>query len=77
MEVRKANGTTTAQPTNSLETKILESASESLSQRINDVRTTIAALVAKIETDPYLNWPSFLGTGQFYIILDALGILEF
>ena len=42
------------------EAKALEAASESLLARINEVKGTIAGLVAKLETDPHLNWPSFL-----------------
>ncbi len=42
------------------EQKALEASTEAILQRVNEVKQTIAGLIAKLETDPRLNWPSFL-----------------
>merc|ERR1712088_488723 len=35
---------------------------ENLSQRLADLRGSISSMINKIETDPHLNWPSFLNS---------------
>ncbi len=42
------------------EQKALEASTESILHRVNEVKQTLASLMAKLETDPHLNWPSFL-----------------
>ena len=59
------------------EQKQLEAATENLSVRVNDVKNSIAALQTKLETDPHLNWPSFLDSyslisGQLNTLLKML-----
>ena len=42
------------------EQKMLESSMENLSTRLTEVRNSLTALIVKVETDPTLNWSSFL-----------------
>jgi len=42
------------------EQKMLEAATENMLSRLADVRASITSLIAKLENDPFLNWPSFL-----------------
>jgi len=42
------------------EQKALDQASDNLLNRLSDVRTTLATLITKLETDPRMNWHSFL-----------------
>jgi hypothetical protein len=42
------------------EQKMLDASTDALLIRMNDVRTSITGLIAKLENDPRLNWPSFL-----------------
>ncbi len=42
------------------EQKRMDACVEDLSRRVNDVRTAIATLATKLETEPHLNWSSFL-----------------
>lgn len=56
------------------EQKLLDDATASLSSRIQELKSSIAGLIAKLETDPHLNWPSFLDsygviTGQLNSLL--------
>ncbi len=39
---------------------MLDSATESLMQRMTNVKSSIGGLMTKLETDPHLNWASFL-----------------
>ncbi len=59
------------------EQKLLEPAMESLLQRVAEIKGTIAGLIAKLENDPRLNWPSFLDSyslvsGQLNSLLKAV-----
>jgi len=40
----------------------LDASMENLSQRLADLRGSISSMITKIETDPTLNWPSFLNS---------------
>lgn len=43
------------------EEKQLESALDSITQRVNDLKTSIAAMIYKVENEyETLNWPTFL-----------------
>ena len=42
------------------EEKLLESALETVSQRINDLKSSIHSLINKLQDDPNVNWPSVL-----------------
>lgn len=42
------------------ETRALELATESILQKLTDLRASIGSLITKLETDPHLNWHSFL-----------------
>jgi mediator of RNA polymerase II transcription subunit 8 len=42
------------------EQKQLEAGTEALGNRLNDVRKALGQLIVKVETDPTLNWHSFL-----------------
>jgi len=44
------------------EQKMLDSSMENLSQRLTDLRGSISQMIAKVENDPHLNWPSFLNS---------------
>ena len=44
------------------EQKMLDSSMENLSQRLTDLRSSILSMINKVETDPHLNWPSFLNS---------------
>ena len=44
------------------EQKMLDSSMENLLGRLTDLRTSLTSLIQKIETDPNLNWPSFLNS---------------
>ena len=44
------------------EQKMLDASMENLSQRLADLRGSISSMITKIETDPTLNWPSFLNS---------------
>jgi len=42
------------------EEKLLESALDAISQRINDLKSSIYSLISKLQDDPHVNWPSVL-----------------
>ena len=42
------------------EEKLLESALDAISQRINDLKSSIHSLISKLQEDPNVNWPSVL-----------------
>ena len=42
------------------EQKLLDSTTQNLSERLTEVRKTLGTLINKMETDPRLNWHSFL-----------------
>jgi len=44
------------------EQKMLESSMENLLTRLNDLKGSISSMIMKVETDPTLNWPSFLNS---------------
>lgn len=44
------------------EQKMLDSSMENLLQRLTDLRGSLLSMITKIETDPTLNWPSFLNS---------------
>ena len=45
---------------NEREAKQLESATDALSGRLAELKSSAGQLILKLETDPGLNWPSFL-----------------
>ena len=44
------------------EQKMLDNSMENLLTRLTDLRRSMASMINKIETDPTLNWPSFLNS---------------
>ena len=56
---------------------MLDAASENLLGRLSDVRGTLGSLITKMETDPRLNWHSFLDSqallsGQMSSLLKSI-----
>ena len=45
---------------NEREAKQLEAATDALSGRLAELKSSAGQLILKLETDPGLNWPSFL-----------------
>lgn len=54
------NPTAASAASSDREQKMLEASTESILQRVGEIKQTIAGLVSKLEGDPRLNWPSFL-----------------
>jgi len=59
------------------EEKLLESALDAISQRINDLKSSIYSLISKLQDDPHVNWPSVLDSfalisGQMNAILKVM-----
>ena len=42
------------------EAKQLETATDALAGRVTDLKSSLGQLILKLETDPTLNWQSFL-----------------
>lgn len=55
-----ANPSAASTASSDREQKALDASTEALLARVNEVKQTVAGLIAKLETDPRLNWPSFL-----------------
>ena len=54
------------------EQKQLETATEAISGRFNDVKASLEQLVRKLENDPTLNWHSFLDS---YALISGVNLI--
>ena len=50
------------------EQKMLEAATEGMLSRIADIKASVAGLIAKLETDPYLNWDGFINQTHCHLL---------